>query len=508
MDADEIDTEIRKIFDTWESETAAALTAQTGEIADLAAREVLQDLSRGQRTRYTKAVVDGITDKIVNDYKEGMTRGGSVCVDAIYRDIGGGKIRATTKAQFIPWLNDFKEEQIKTIGDMFIEGQRQGVYPLDMVKDLREYFDGTYHRAVTAARTEAQKIRTTARMDSYRKSGIKYVQYITAEDDRVRPEHAARNGKVYPIDKAPLLGEYNCRCILTDADYLVEEEGAPVQESEAEIIDLEEMAQYGDPEVVEEMIARIEDAATYKEFNNMIAEYFNGAKMTDKVMAMSDIEILKDEFATSIQLFEDVPILKKCITQFGFLRKNSRALMQTHASEINDGTCIIKINAAYMQQWYANALKKVDKYVFKDPNDHQSPINTCLLKDTLTHETGHVGIFKALCEKFKGDNRRINREWNICSQVSKKAGLESFKSDTFPAQIVRNAYEKTRDQYGGNMNLMEVVKDLSKYATTNVQETIAESYSDYYRNFGNAKPISKEIVKTLNNMLNTGVYEL
>ena len=53
-----------------------------------------------------------------------------------------------------------------------------------------------------------------------------------------------------------------------------------------------------------------------------------------------------------------------------------------------------------------------------------------------------------------------------------------------------------------------LVKDLSEYASTNVQETIAESYSDYYRNFGNAKPISKEIVKTLNNMLNTGVYEL
>ena len=241
MDADEIDTEIRKIFDTWESETAAALTAQTGEIAGLAALEVLEDLNRGERTKYTRAVVDGVTDKIMKDYKDGMSRGGSVCVDAVYKGIGGGRIRATTKAQFIPWLNDFKEEQIKTIGDMFIDGQKQGVYPLDMVKDLKEYFDGTYHRAVTAARTEAQKIRTTARMESYRKSGIKYVQYITAEDDRVRPEHAARNGKVYPIDKAPILGEYNCRCILTDADFIVEEENAEVQPNDAEILVLDDL---------------------------------------------------------------------------------------------------------------------------------------------------------------------------------------------------------------------------------------------------------------------------
>ena len=47
---------------------------------------------------------------------------------------------------------------------------------------------------------------------------------------------SARNTKngmavIYPgIDKAPFIGEYQCRCILTEADYAVEEEGAKVEE--------------------------------------------------------------------------------------------------------------------------------------------------------------------------------------------------------------------------------------------------------------------------------------
>jgi SPP1 gp7 family putative phage head morphogenesis protein len=237
----EIEDQVKTIFTSWQDDVSLALIAQAEEIARLTAGTILDDMDKMERTKYTKAFVDGITDNIAKDYKKYIKSGGTICVEPKYVKVSPGKVRATTEARFVPWLNDFKDEQVKEIVTMFSDAQQKGVYPLDLVDDLEKYFAGTRHRAVTAARTEAQKIRTTARMDGYRKSNVKYVQYITAGDERVRPEHAMRDGKIYPLEKAPILGEYNCRCILTEADFAVEELGMPVTESEAEIIDISEV---------------------------------------------------------------------------------------------------------------------------------------------------------------------------------------------------------------------------------------------------------------------------
>jgi len=80
------------------------------------------------------------------------------------------------------------------------------MHPHQIARELRGYFDGTEHNAVTAARTEAQKLRTDARVATYLKTGVHYLEYIAVGDDVTRPEHLARDGKIYPIDKAPWLG--------------------------------------------------------------------------------------------------------------------------------------------------------------------------------------------------------------------------------------------------------------------------------------------------------------
>ena len=69
-------------------------------------------------------------------------------------------------------------------------------------------------------------------------NGTKYVQYVSAGDDKVRPEHEMRNGKIYRIENAPFMGEYNCRCTLVPADYLVKN-GAEYNTSDAEYIPTE-----------------------------------------------------------------------------------------------------------------------------------------------------------------------------------------------------------------------------------------------------------------------------
>jgi uncharacterized protein with gpF-like domain len=70
-------------------------------------------------------------------------------------------------------------------------------------------------------------------------NGTKYVQYVTAGDDAVRPEHEMRNGKIYTLESSPFLGEPNCRCVLVPADYLVKN-GNKVTKTDAEYLTKEQ----------------------------------------------------------------------------------------------------------------------------------------------------------------------------------------------------------------------------------------------------------------------------
>ena len=49
------------------------------------------------------------------------------------------------------------------------------MHPHQIARELRGYFDGTENNAVTAARTEAQKIRTDARVATYLKTVVHYL---------------------------------------------------------------------------------------------------------------------------------------------------------------------------------------------------------------------------------------------------------------------------------------------------------------------------------------------
>ncbi len=235
------ESDIIGVVEERKREIQRTLITQAENIVPITVKATAAYLSESKRTKFTKAVADGITREIVKEYTKNVKKGGTMCVERVLTSTEDGKVRATTRQVFVPWLDDMAKEQQKELISLFGEAERLGIHPHEQAKLIDSYFEGTRHRAVVAARTEAQKLRSDARMQSYQKSGVKYVQYITAGDEKVRPEHAARDGKIYPINKAPWLGEYNCRCILTEADFAVEELGMKVTKSEAEIIPEEDI---------------------------------------------------------------------------------------------------------------------------------------------------------------------------------------------------------------------------------------------------------------------------
>mgnify|MGYP000887312982 FL=1 len=220
---------------------AAALIEEAETLVPVAVQSTLGELRRMVADKFTRQIVDGIAKEQVAAYRAQVAKGGTDIIERVVTALGDGRVSITTRRTFKPWLSDMasrdQEEILRIIG----EGQRGGMHPRQIARELRGYFDGTEHNAVTAARTEAQKLRTDARVATYLKTGVHYLEYIAVDDGKARPDHLARDGKIYPIDKAPWLGEPNCRCTLIDADYRVEEEGAGVEESDSITLTPEEL---------------------------------------------------------------------------------------------------------------------------------------------------------------------------------------------------------------------------------------------------------------------------
>ena len=98
-------------------------------------------------------------------------------------------------------------------------GPNQAVSQLKLVEDINAKVDAIgLNRARMIARTEIVEshnegtINECEASESIIKEKV-YVQWITAGDERVRPEHISRQGEVYERDEArDLLGEPYCRC--------------------------------------------------------------------------------------------------------------------------------------------------------------------------------------------------------------------------------------------------------------------------------------------------------
>ncbi len=241
MPTDEQRKAIEEVLADRQEAIAAALIEEAETLVPVAVQSTLGELRRMVADKFTRQIVDGITKEQVAAYRAQVAKGGTDIIISEIKDFGDGRTAIVPRRIFSPWLSDMRERDQAEVLRIIGEGQRGGVHPTQIARELRGYFDGTAHHAGTAARTEAQKLRTDARVATYLKTGVRYLEYISALLETTRPEHAARHGKIYPIDKAPWLGEPNCRCTLIDADYRVEEEGAAVEESDSITLTPEEL---------------------------------------------------------------------------------------------------------------------------------------------------------------------------------------------------------------------------------------------------------------------------
>lgn len=130
-------------------------------------------------------------------------------------DRGGGYI-VNDKGQFVfkDWFKQSSLANREKVADIINIGIKEGKGVRETKKELKQFFNERKNHAEMVARTETAKIQSIATTTRLKEQGIDKVQWITAEDERVRSSHAARHLKIYPVGDHPELGEPNCRCTL------------------------------------------------------------------------------------------------------------------------------------------------------------------------------------------------------------------------------------------------------------------------------------------------------
>jgi SPP1 gp7 family putative phage head morphogenesis protein len=127
-------------------------------------------------------------------------------------DRGGGMIvDKEGKLVFKDWFAQSSKANREAVADIINTGIKEGKGVRETEKDLKQFFNQRKRHAELVARTETAKAQSIATTNRLIEQGIENVQWITAEDERVRHSHALRHNKIYPTGSI-FVGEPNCRC--------------------------------------------------------------------------------------------------------------------------------------------------------------------------------------------------------------------------------------------------------------------------------------------------------
>lgn len=137
-----------------------------------------------------------------------------------------------------PIVEHVQETMTEDFTDVIVEGYREGKNTRQVGHDLQESYEHYHdHRTERVARTETHSAQNQGKEETYQDLGIRYEQWLTAQDTRVRGldehdeyDHAMMHGQVirtddvfkhpqegwtinYPGDKSAALANFiNCRC--------------------------------------------------------------------------------------------------------------------------------------------------------------------------------------------------------------------------------------------------------------------------------------------------------
>lgn len=114
-------------------------------------------------------------------------------------------------------IKSIPAEYFKKIETIVFTGTTQGNKVSSMIKDIQKLNGSTKKRAKLIARDQTSKLNSVLNQQRQQNLGVEEYIWRTADDGKVREDHAANNGKRFRWDKPPKTGHpgegIQCRCI-------------------------------------------------------------------------------------------------------------------------------------------------------------------------------------------------------------------------------------------------------------------------------------------------------
>lgn len=124
---------------------------------------------------------------------------------------------ATAQERFRTYWANEPERFRMAVQAVVTEGLQRGANPRQIARELRDATGASKYRAGLIAANEVGNARASAMEGTQRDLGVKRYIWSATNDARTRPEHAARDGKVFEWDKPPSDGHpgqpVRCRCV-------------------------------------------------------------------------------------------------------------------------------------------------------------------------------------------------------------------------------------------------------------------------------------------------------
>lgn len=109
------------------------------------------------------------------------------------------------------WANTEKLAQI--LNSELRQGLQQGKTTTEVAAKIAALMQSSFNSAHRLVRTETMHYLNQSSLEAYKAGGVQFVQFWAAMDERTCPSCGALHGKIYAIDKVPVLPLHaHCRC--------------------------------------------------------------------------------------------------------------------------------------------------------------------------------------------------------------------------------------------------------------------------------------------------------
>lgn len=353
-----------------------------------------------------------------------------------------------------------------------------------MAHRIADNLDRSYKKAILISRTEVGRVREAGHLASAKNlnevitqgsSGLRMVKkWKSVKDGRVRDYHRSMHNKVVEMDEmftlpdgaktqAPKqsgVAKHDCNCRCTVLYPLMDDEEF-----------FKATGKHFSPVNSAQQSKTINDVQNFDQMETYMKDNYD-------VKILSPLKQL--DFEGVRQSMEGV---ESVLQQFPGAQKALKMISSTNSPTAFMETSVggqIFFNA---KNYASSSITETIKNLTQDGKNGFGPKNQNAMSIG-AHEMGHI-LELALLEK---DVDKI-QGLGPAGKINKK--MELWNQSVQAKRIVNKAMK----QAGGNGTDLKL--GISKYATVNESECLAEAVADYTRNGNNAAPLSKEIWKLL-----------